>query len=265
MEKPTPSIKFYGADTDKWIGRILSNDAQKTQIQGGGFGLRYKVAIMGYHTSDEGELKNEDITYALVRLGVTDGTGAGGRMRSPRLTQGDVVTGEFLDGAARQQPIITGALGRVGGERKGKGRFESKTGFWGGLKPGNLLERDEANETSTPPCVPKAIPKGSGSDKTDKRETDKESLKAAGIDPDGEPKVGEVKKPEGNGLTAEEQAEILKEQQTGTVKTDEQLQAEEGGTSNTVPTEEVETREQRQAREDREAAQALLDSGEFLF
>ena len=208
MEKPTPSIKFYGADTDKWIGRILSNDAQKTQIEGGGFGLRYKVAIMGYHTSDEGELKNEDITYALVRLGVTDGTGAGGRMRSPRLTQGDVVTGEFLDGAARQQPIITGALGRVGGERKGKGRFESKTGFWGGLKPGNLLERDEANETSSPPCVPKATPKGSGSDKTAKRGTDEEALKAAGIDPDGEPKVGEVKKPEGNGLTAEEQKEF---------------------------------------------------------
>jgi len=209
MEKPTPSIKFYGADTDKWIGRILSNDAQKTQIEGGGFGLRYKVAIMGYHTSDEGELKNEDITYALVRLGVTDGTGAGGRMRSPRLTQGDVVTGEFLDGAARQQPIITGALGRVGGERKGKGRFESKTGFWGGLKPGNLLERDEANETSSPPCVPKAIPKGSGSDKTDKRETDKESLKAAGIDPDGEPKVGEVKKPEGNDLSPQERQDAL--------------------------------------------------------
>jgi len=262
----TDGIKFFGANTNEWIGIVLSAESQKGQIQGtDGVGCRYKVAIMGHHPTDQAELKDEDISYALVQFGVCDGSGAANKMRTPRISQGDVVRGIFLDGSGKQQPIIQGVLGRTSGTRYGKGRFESKTGFWGGLKPGNLLERDETNETSSPPCVPKAIPKGSGSDKTAKRETDKEALKAAGIDPDGEPKVGEVKKPEGNGLTAEEQAEILKEQQTGTVKTDEQLQAEEGGPSNTVPTEEVETREQRQEREDREAAQALLDSGEFLF
>ena len=262
----TDGIKFFGANTNEWIGIVLSAEAQKGQIQGtDGVGCRYKVAIMGHHPTDQAELKDEDIAYALVQFGVCDGSGAANKMRTPRISQGDVVRGKFLDGSGKQQPIIEGVLGRTSGTRYGKGRFESKTGFWGGLKPGNLLERDEANETSSPPCVPKATPKGSGSDKTAKREMNTEALKAAGIDPDGEPKVGEVKKPEGNGLTAEEQAEILKEQQTGTVKTDEQLQAEEGGPSNTVSTEEVETRKQRQEREDRKAAQALLDSGEFLF
>jgi len=192
----TDGIKFFGANSNEWIGVVLSADPQKSQIQGtGGWGLRYKVAIMGHHPTEQAEIRDEDITYALVQLGVTDGSGAANRMKTPRISQGDVVRGKFLDGSSKQQPIIEGVLGRTSGTRYGKGRFESKTGFWGGLKPGNLLERDEANETSTPPCVPKAIPKGSGSDKTARRETDRESLKAAGINPEGEPKVGEVKKP----------------------------------------------------------------------
>ena len=67
----------------------------------------------------------------------------------------------------------------------------------------------DRNETSTPPCVPKAIPKGSGSDKTSTRKVDTESLKAAGVNPDGEAKVGEVKKPPGNGLNPKERQDAL--------------------------------------------------------
>ena len=205
----TDGIKFFGADSNEWIGVVLSAESQKSQIQGtGGWGVRYKVAIMGHHPTEQAEIKDEDITYALVQFGVTDGSGAANKMRTPRISQGDVVRGKFLDGSAKQQPIIEGVLGRTSGTRYGKGRFESKTGFWGNIKPGNLLQRDEANETSTPPCVPKAIPKGSGSDKTSTRKVDTESLKAAGVNPDGEAKVGEVKKPPGNGLTAEEQKEF---------------------------------------------------------
>jgi len=213
MEKPSSSIKFYGVGNDKWLGIVLSNDTQKAQIQGtDGYGLRVKVAIMGFHSSEEGELADDEITYALVQLGVTDGTGATNRQRSIRLTQGDVVTGEFLDGSARQQPVVTGCLGRTSGTRYGKGRFESKTGFEGKNKALGLLGRAETNETSSAPCVPKAIPKGSGSDKTVKKpepKTDKkELLREAGIDPEAEAKTSEVKKPPGNGLTEEEQNEI---------------------------------------------------------
>tara|TARA_R100000479_G_scaffold129948_1_gene68172 strand:- start:122 stop:667 length:546 start_codon:yes stop_codon:yes gene_type:complete len=144
MEKPSSSIKFYGVGNDKWLGIVLSNSAQRTQIEGtGGFGLRVKVAIMGFHSSEEGELADDEITYALVQLGVTDGTGATNRQRTIRLTQGDVVTGEFLDGSARQQPVVTGCLGRTSGTRYGKGRFESKTGFEGKNKALGLLGKQK--------------------------------------------------------------------------------------------------------------------------
>ena len=211
MEKPSSSIKFYGVGNDKWLGIVLSNSAQRTQIEGtGGFGLRVKVAIMGFHSSEEGELADDEITYALVQLGVTDGTGAANRQRSIRLTQGDVVTGEFLDGSARQQPVVTGCLGRTSGTRYGKGRFESKTGFEGKNKALGLLGKAETNETSSAPCVPRALPGGSGSDKTKERSVPKNVLEQAGINPEVGAELSEVAKPPGNGSNEEEIEEAIK-------------------------------------------------------
>ena len=211
MEKPSSSIKFYGVGNDKWLGIVLSNSAQRTQIEGpGGFGLRVKVAIMGFHSSEEGELADDEITYALVQLGVTDGTGATNRQRSIRLTQGDVVTGEFLDGSARQQPVVTGCLGRTSGTRYGKGRFESKTGFEGKNKALGLLGRAETNETSSAPCVPRALPGGSGSDKSIERSVAKNVLEQVGINPEVGAKLSEVAKPPGNGLNEKEIEEAIK-------------------------------------------------------
>ena len=123
--------------------------------------------------------------------------------RSIRLTQGDVVTGEFLDGSARQQPVVTGCLGRTSGTRYGKGRFESKTGFEGKNKALGLLGRAETNETSSAPCVPRALPKGSGSDKSVKDQFLKMYYQS-GINPGTEATLSEVEKPFGNGLNEEE-------------------------------------------------------------
>jgi len=210
MEKSSSSIKFYGVGNDKWLGIVLSNSAQRTQIEGtGGFGLRVKVAIMGFHSSEEGELADDEITYALVQLGVTDGTGATNRQRTIRLTQGDVVTGEFLDGSARQQPVVTGCLGRTSGTRYGKGRFESKTGFEGKNKALGLLGRAETNETSSAPCIPKAIPEGSGSNKSIERSVLANVLPEAGINLGTEATISEVAKPPGNGLKQKEIEEVI--------------------------------------------------------
>ena len=63
----------------------LSNSAQ-TQIEELVVLDLGKVAIMGFYSSEEGELADDEIAYALVQLGVTDGTGATNR-RSIRLTQ----------------------------------------------------------------------------------------------------------------------------------------------------------------------------------
>lgn len=140
------NLNFYGLSTHEWIGVILPLESQKEQSSGSvGWGWRYKVAIMGYHPNDQ-TLKDDEVTYALVALGVSDGSGAAGRQRTPRLIQGDVVLGKFLDGDRRQNPIILHLLGRTAGVKYGKGRFEPKTGFVGSTKPGILLRRQETEE-----------------------------------------------------------------------------------------------------------------------
>ena len=251
----TDGIRHYGANSHEWIGVVLDPNVQKSKV-----GLQVKVAIMGYHPTDTSVVRDEDIQYAQILLPVTAGNGGGNMNQTVSLSVGTAVYGKFTDGSARQQPMILGQFPLTSKTRYGKGRFEAKDGFGGNLKPGNLLGRDTALGLNTRPCVPRALP-GAG-DKTKKRETPKDALEAAGVDTtDNKAKVGEVKEPEGNGLTADEQAAILKEQQTGKVKTDEQLQAEEGGTSNTVRTEEIETREQFNARveaEERAKSQRLL-------
>ena len=212
MEKPSSSIKFFGHNNDEWIGIVLPYDSQEEQSTGSkGWGLRYKVAIMGYHSSEPGELTDSEIGYAMVRLGVTDGTGAAGRMKTVRISQGDVVIGRFLDGSAKQQPIIEGVLGRTSGTKFGKGRFECKTGFVGNLEPRNLIGRHESNEISNPPCVPTSRPGGkgsSGSSKQKSRSIQSELASQIGLDTNSEAKLNEISKPPGNGLTEEEQKEI---------------------------------------------------------
>ena len=139
-------LDFYGLSTNEWIGIVLPYACQKDQVNGNaGFGYRYRVAIMGYHPLDD-SIKDEEIVFALTALGVSDGSGGGNRARKPRLSQGDVVLGKFLDGDRRQNPIILHLLGRTAGVKYGKGRFEPKTGFVGSTKPGILLRRQETEE-----------------------------------------------------------------------------------------------------------------------
>ena len=139
------SLNFYGLSTHEWIGVILPFASQKEQSSGSkGWGWRYRVAIMGYHPNDQ-TLKDDEITYALVALGVSDGSGAAGRQRTPKLTQGDVVLGKFLDGDKKQVPIITNVLGRTSETKFVNARFGAKTGFVGGEKPG-VTENQESSE-----------------------------------------------------------------------------------------------------------------------
>ena len=186
----TSDLDFYGLNTNEWIGMILPYESQDDQIDGdAGFGYRYRVAIMGNHPSDN-SIKDEDIVFATTALGVSDGTGAGNRQRKPALSQGDVVMGKFLDGNRKQNPVITNSLGRTSGIKYGRGRFESKTGFVGSTKVGNLLRRQETSEADGI-CSPRAI-----SPSKSKRKSPLEQLKKVGIPV--EPTLGAIPKPPGN-------------------------------------------------------------------
>ena len=148
MDNSSAGTKFYGVDTNDWIGIFIYIDDQKVHYTGLiGYGWRYKVAIMGYHPSEESVLSNKDITYAIVAQSPNAGSGAAERLRTPRISQGDVVMGKFLDGDKRQIPVITGILGRTSGTVYGTGRFQSKTGYVDGAEPKGLV----GSETSEAP------------------------------------------------------------------------------------------------------------------
>ena len=168
------SEKFLGAKGNNWLGIVLPFDAQEEQLKGhGGFGYRRRVAIMGHHPSTE-EIKDSNIVFALVQLGVTDGSGAANRDRKTAIAQGDVVVGYFLDGDSKQNPIITGVLGRTKGIKYGKGRFDIKSGYVGSNKKLPLTYTDEASGDD-PSCFPLAINTTSKQDRVEATEQTEKS------------------------------------------------------------------------------------------
>ena len=96
-------------DQTQWGGNFPEHPTSTTEVQKG-FGFRYKVRIMGYHTASQADLPNEDLPWASVLLPVTAGV-SGGAMSTPNLRQGDFVQGYFMDGEDAQQPVIMGVLG----------------------------------------------------------------------------------------------------------------------------------------------------------
>ena len=181
------SDSFYGLGTHEWIGTILPYKSQQNQQDGrAGFGIRRRVAIMGYHPSDVSQIPDDQIVFALVALPPTAGSGAAGRKMSVRLTQGDVVLGKFLDGNAKQNPIILHVLGRTQNAKFQSGRFGLKTGFVGSSKQTNLNPPNPSDGTpsqefnaDTPEGTPSAI---KGANKTNKSSSNSTSqLKKSGL------------------------------------------------------------------------------------
>ena len=112
---------FVGRDGFHWwIGQVADaktwreNNPSKrvaNNTESSGFGQRYKVRIMGYHTAVASELPDEDLPWASVMYPVTAGSGNNGSSQSVNILQGDFVYGFFLDGEDGQQPVIMGVAG----------------------------------------------------------------------------------------------------------------------------------------------------------
>ncbi len=96
-------------DQTKWAGNLGGSPTKTTEDQRG-FGFRYKVRIMGYHTAAPTDLPDDQLPWASVMLPVTAGV-SGGAISAPNLRQGDFVQGYFLDGEDAQQPVIMGVIG----------------------------------------------------------------------------------------------------------------------------------------------------------
>jgi hypothetical protein len=105
---------FIGRDGFRWwIGQIPPVESMGQQVEGGGWGNRFKVRILGYHPYDENELPNEELPWAQCLVPTTAGTGAANCSTGVQLQPGDVVLGFFLDGDNAQIPVILAAFGRT--------------------------------------------------------------------------------------------------------------------------------------------------------
>ena len=112
---------------------------------------RYKVRIFGTYSNSD-NIEDKDCHTAMVMLGVTDGSGGGGRTRAVRITQHDIVFGLFM-APDQNFPVIMGVLGKTRKTRNFGGKFGILYGFTKFLKRG-LTENQEFNE-----CDSVAIPK----------------------------------------------------------------------------------------------------------
>ena len=111
MEESLSRSNFIGKDGFVWwIGQIPPVESWAQQATGPGWGVRYKVRIMGYHPYTEAELSNEDLPWAHVMLPPGVGTGSANSFSSVKFNPGDTVIGFFLDGESGQHPVIMGAF-----------------------------------------------------------------------------------------------------------------------------------------------------------
>jgi len=103
-----------------WIGQVAPESSwaenkttppPTTNSTMKGFGERYRVRIMGYHTADIDEIPDGELPWAYVMYPVTAGGGGRSGSQSANISQGDFVFGFFMDGEDAQMPVIMGILG----------------------------------------------------------------------------------------------------------------------------------------------------------
>lgn len=155
IEESLYRSNFIGRDGFRWwIGNIAPFEgSQNDQTNGGGWGNRAKVRILGYHPFDEETLSNEDLPWAQVLLPTNAGSGAGNVASNTKLRPSDSVFGFFLDGDNAQLPVIIGVFGRTAevSQEQYTSPFVPFTGYTGRIErpDGSTLAPNESNENST--------------------------------------------------------------------------------------------------------------------
>ena len=105
---------FIGRDGFRWwIGQIPPIEDMSGQVDGKGWGNRFKVRIIGYHPYSEAELPNKDLPWAQCLIPTTAGSGGANVATGVQLQPGDTVLGFFLDGDNAQIPVILATFGRT--------------------------------------------------------------------------------------------------------------------------------------------------------
>ena len=170
---------FFNSRLEPWIGKVVSQKAQKAQLNGMGWGHRFKVRIMGTYSEND-NVEDKDCHTAMVMLGVTDGSGAANRMKSVKITQNDIVFGFFLS-PDQNFPVITGVMGRDPAKKDCGGKFGVKSGLTDNLKAGGTGMGNETNSANSKDT------QGLGNDGStgtgEGKAVNDAKLEAAGLDP----------------------------------------------------------------------------------
>ena len=190
---------FFKGGAQFWIGQVVSTKAQKLQIAGHNkaWGWRYKVRIFG-DTSEADNIQDKDVHSALVMYGVTDGTGFGGRAKTCKITQRDIVFGVFM-APDQNFPVIMGLLAPTGGKKKLEGKYGNKgDGYTKDLRKNSQVDsrgkNDQGGKDVAKVNADEENNTGSGKGKEVNEEKIKQQL---GVDPNSQ----EVNaKPDPNGL-----------------------------------------------------------------
>ena len=150
MDESLLKSNFLGRDGFRWwIGQIPPESAHGGQINGAGWGNRFKVRIMGYHPYNTVELPDEDLPWAQCLLSTTAGTGANNNVTTVKVRPSDTVFGFFLDGDNAQIPVIMGCFGRTSQVPSSNyaGPFQPFTGYTNKVKkPNGTLKPDQTSE-----------------------------------------------------------------------------------------------------------------------
>lgn len=165
IEESLFKTNFIGRDGFRWwVGQIApapKGSEHEKQLNGEGWGSRYKVRILGYHPPNETDLPNDDLPWAGCLMPTTTGSGGACMGVNAKLVPGDVVVGFFLDGDDAQIPMIMGTFGRTGDIKPSeyKAPFQPFTGYTDNIKkPNGTLTSNEsvganANDGKSPRTV----------------------------------------------------------------------------------------------------------------
>jgi hypothetical protein len=156
IDQSSLKTNFIGRDGFRWwIGQIPPLSSMGKQVEGNGWGNRFKVRIIGYHPYSAAELPDEDLPWAQCLIPTTAGSGAANCTTGVQLQPSDIVLGFFLDGDNAQIPVILATFGRSNSVPSTDylGPFVPFTGYSdkiqknGGLAPN---ESSEVKKTSNP-------------------------------------------------------------------------------------------------------------------
>ena len=163
MEDLSLKSNFVGRDGFVWwIGQIPPVESWSQQATGPGWGIRYKVRIMGYHPYSEAELSNEDLPWAHVMLPPGHGTGSANTFKSVRFNPGDTVIGFFLDGSDGQHPVIMGAFANSidstkGGEKLPFAPFSGYNKYIKEPAKGSLAKSETGDQNAASQETPRTV------------------------------------------------------------------------------------------------------------